>query len=406
MIRRRHPFIQMAICLTIIPTNFGCRGLWSRNSCDCACADGSGTLISGSIFGVSAAKLPFGDGVIVDESGAIVTPGEELITVPSPSANETAAPELTLPESSFEPLTSDSGSLGSFSLDSNAIELPPPIDPGPVVSSEAPGILPGPVVGTPACASCKPKSPPDEAPVLSTPTQPEPAPKAEEHPTPPPRQERLAPAPEPAKQEPAPLAIPPAPKAPAAERPEPAAPSKSVNELPKPVLKPAPATPKLETPAASPALPKATMPKPAAPKLAPPPSIEPPKPATPKAKPGSLTVDVTSVKDAAAVGDDVVYEVVIQNQGESPIESVEMTATLSENLKVTAVTPAATAEFKDNTVTFKPIKNFMPMQLKYTITAKAERANGGSGRITVEVKSDTLGDAPLKDEAVTPITVR
>lgn len=133
-----------------------------------------------------------------------------------------------------------------------------------------------------------------------------------------------------------------------------------------------------------------------------PPTPEPAPP--PPARPGGLTLNVTSDKAILAVGDEVVFDLVLRNQGGSPIESVEFSATLSDNLRPKRVTPERTGTIRGNTVTFNPVTNFTPMSLSYQIVAEAIATNGQSGRITIEAKSPILTAGPLKQESVVRIT--
>lgn len=138
----------------------------------------------------------------------------------------------------------------------------------------------------------------------------------------------------------------------------------------------------------------------------PPPGLRvPPKPqAATTTAPGALTIDVTANRTVAAAGQDVTFELIVENQGKSPIGRVELTATVGSNLKVKSVKPAGSAKVVDNQVAFEPILNFMPMPMKFQVTAGILRADGGTARISIEVKSPILKEGPLKKDMVVRIS--
>lgn len=124
----------------------------------------------------------------------------------------------------------------------------------------------------------------------------------------------------------------------------------------------------------------------------------------PKPKPAGLSLKVASAKGIIALGQEVKFDVLLENNGGSAVDSVAMKAILSPNLKVKSVTPAGSATIDGNTVTFNTLKNLAPMQLKYQIVAEAAKLDGQVGKITLEANSAILESGPLKQEAITRIT--
>lgn len=189
-----------------------------------------------------------------------------------------------------------------------------------------------------------------------------------------------------------------------------AAPPTSEPALP-PVQHPAPPPRKVEAPRVD--APTATLaPLPTAPTL-PPPAIvtTPPPPALAESRkasdppeltlppaPGALSLKVDANKGIAQIGDDLNCDIVLTNQGGSPIESVNLVATLSRDLRVRSVSPEGTATIEGQKVTFKPIKNFTPMPLTFRIQVDVSSASAENAVITVEATSSILSAGPLKQQ--------
>lgn len=121
-------------------------------------------------------------------------------------------------------------------------------------------------------------------------------------------------------------------------------------------------------------------------------------------KPGSLSLDVRAKDAVVAVGKDIVFEILVENTGEQAIASAAITATFSSNLRPRLIDPENSGTVAGNKIVFAPITNFAPMPMRFRVTAEAATANGGKGRITVEVASPILTAGPLKQEAVVQIT--
>lgn len=136
------------------------------------------------------------------------------------------------------------------------------------------------------------------------------------------------------------------------------------------------------------------------------PSLTPPPPApaqTKSAKPGGLTLQVGGSKGIAAVGEELVYEIRLENQGESPIDEVKMTARFSDNLRPKSVSPEGSGDIVGNRVDFKAIRPLTPMAITYQVTAEV-LMDGDTGKVDVEVTSPILGANPLREEIITRVT--
>lgn len=177
------------------------------------------------------------------------------------------------------------------------------------------------------------------------------------------------------------------------------------------IVTPAPAQPMMVTPIPPPAQSMKPVPEeadteltpmpPVPPRLDAPPSLPSPQAA---AKPGALSLKVNSSKGVAAVGDEVTFELKLENTGGSPVSQVRMRANFSGNLKPTSVSPDGTAAIEGNSVVFQTINPFMPMTMSYQITAEVIE-DGDTGKVSVEVESPILMGTPLREEVTTRIAL-
>lgn len=140
---------------------------------------------------------------------------------------------------------------------------------------------------------------------------------------------------------------------------------------------------------------------PTVPQLSAPPSLPSPGPV---AKPGALSLKVSGSKGVAAVGDEVTFEVKIENTGESPVKDVQMRANFTGNLRPKSISPPGAASIEGNSVVFKLINTLAPMAIPYQIVAEVI-ADGDSGKVAVEVESPILMGSPLREEATTRVSL-
>lgn len=143
--------------------------------------------------------------------------------------------------------------------------------------------------------------------------------------------------------------------------------------------------------------------------VAPPTVVQPsemPKPPVqePEKRPGGLTINVTSTPGVANIGDEVRFEIRVRNQGEAPIELVELTATLSDNLQGKVIRPDGAGKFDGQKIVFEPIKPLTPMELKFEVSAVVSKIDGGNAKISVEAQSPILESGPLKNDATVSIS--
>lgn len=175
-----------------------------------------------------------------------------------------------------------------------------------------------------------------------------------------------------------------------------------IQMIPGTIVTPAPVAPVVPAPAVQTHKPVPDEPDteltpmpPAAPKLTPPPPVT-------SAKPGALSLKVTGSKAVAAVGDEVTFDVRLENTGGSPIDEARLTARFSGNLRPKRVTPDGAAEISGDRVNFRLIRPLTPMAITYTIHADVI-ADGEVGRVAVEVQSPILGSSPLREEVTTRV---
>lgn len=119
--------------------------------------------------------------------------------------------------------------------------------------------------------------------------------------------------------------------------------------------------------------------------------------------PAGLNVDLKSSVASAMAGQEVTFEITLANMGGTPIESIDMAATLT-GLRAKSVSPDGVARIDGNRVAFDAIKSFAPMTLTYKIIAEVLPGQT-EGRVSIEVKSPILKAGPLTEEAVIRVTL-
>lgn len=174
-------------------------------------------------------------------------------------------------------------------------------------------------------------------------------------------------------------------------------PKEEANEPLPPIQHPAPKVAEPESPAPRLEPPPPAPTRPMAPTPAPPPT---------DARPSGLSVNVSLDKGVVAIGDTVNVDVTVRNQGTSPIEWVEMSATLSPSLRPKAVTPEGTATIQGSVINFRAIKPLQTISLTFRVACEVVSGEGSNGRVALEVRSSALSAGPLKQEAAARITPR
>lgn len=111
----------------------------------------------------------------------------------------------------------------------------------------------------------------------------------------------------------------------------------------------------------------------------------------------ALLVSVVDEQDPIQVGDEVVYKIVVRNQGTAPDQNVEITAQLPEGLTYEEANGASSAESDGQEVKFETVDEIQPGEtLEWTLRATAE--SQGDAVLKVSVKSDGLGEAVESQE--------
>ena len=102
----------------------------------------------------------------------------------------------------------------------------------------------------------------------------------------------------------------------------------------------------------------------------------------------ALLLEVTDLTDPIEVGSEVVYEIVITNQGSAPATNVRIAAVLEEN-QVYASAFGGNARSVGNAVTFDPVAN-IPPQGKVTLTLAVKCVKEGDTRFKISMTADQV----------------
>lgn len=129
----------------------------------------------------------------------------------------------------------------------------------------------------------------------------------------------------------------------------------------------------------------------------------PPVPEIAPAKPAAINVQLKSSVGVATAGQEITFDVTIENTGSKPIESADIVATLSAGLKPISVSPEGVARIEGQKIVFEPLRSFQPMSVTYKIVAEAVPSNT-EGKLGIRITSPILTAGPLEQETVVRIT--
>ncbi|MGE3778014.1 MAG: hypothetical protein AB7F89_12570, partial [Pirellulaceae bacterium] len=100
----------------------------------------------------------------------------------------------------------------------------------------------------------------------------------------------------------------------------------------------------------------------------------------------ALAIGVTDDKDPVAVGDELVYTIGVQNEGEAADQQIRVTAELAEGLKLVEASGETEGEQKGQTITFKPVTELAPGdQVQWKIRTKVTKQS--EAQLTAKVTS-------------------
>lgn len=163
-----------------------------------------------------------------------------------------------------------------------------------------------------------------------------------------------------------------------------------------PVQHPAPPPRRAEPKSEPLAKPEPTVPKP--------PPLAPPPPPT-EARPAGITIGITNDKPLASPGDIVLFTVSARNQGLGAISTLDLTATLSENLAPQRVLPEGSGTIEGRTVVLKTLRDLAGgTSRSFQIETRVLAGSMRSARVTIEAKSPILTAGPVKQESAIVLT--
>jgi uncharacterized repeat protein (TIGR01451 family) len=111
----------------------------------------------------------------------------------------------------------------------------------------------------------------------------------------------------------------------------------------------------------------------------------------------ALMVAIVDQEDVVPVGQEVIYEITVKNQGRAADQNVEVTVNLPDELTFASVDGPTDAQSEGQTVSFQPIDQLDPGQTaKWTLRATAE--DGGEVQTKLELNSQSLDEAVQSEE--------
>jgi uncharacterized repeat protein (TIGR01451 family) len=112
-------------------------------------------------------------------------------------------------------------------------------------------------------------------------------------------------------------------------------------------------------------------------------------------------LSLVDLDDPAPIGSDVMFVVLVVNQGPAEARDLRVTVELPAGLRFVGLSGSSIGEADGPTVTFKPIESLAPgADLRWRVLARAEQAGEFSTR--AELRSPSL-DAPASDVEATAV---
>ncbi|MDB5174190.1 MAG: hypothetical protein JWN51_2963 [Phycisphaerales bacterium] len=114
----------------------------------------------------------------------------------------------------------------------------------------------------------------------------------------------------------------------------------------------------------------------------------------------ALLLEAVDEHDPVRVGNNVVYDIVVTNQGNAPDSNVRVTATIPQGEEFVQATGATPASATGQTITFTPVTTLEPKQsARWKVTVKA--AQPGAVQFRVNATSDSVKAPAEKAEPTT-----
>jgi len=113
----------------------------------------------------------------------------------------------------------------------------------------------------------------------------------------------------------------------------------------------------------------------------------------------ALLISVSDQQDPVAVGDELTYKVVVQNEGNAKDEQIGVKATLPEALEFIEGTGDTKVNAEGNTLTFEPVEVLNPGE-RATWNIRVKAAQEGDIRFKIDVTSEAM-DKPATSEEPT-----
>ena len=111
----------------------------------------------------------------------------------------------------------------------------------------------------------------------------------------------------------------------------------------------------------------------------------------------ALLLEAVDVKDPVRVGNNVVYNIKVTNQGTAPDSDIRVKAVLPDSEQFVSGGGASEATADGQTITFAPIATLAPKQsVTWQVTAKAVKPD--DARFRVEMTSKSLTKPGIKEE--------
>ena len=111
----------------------------------------------------------------------------------------------------------------------------------------------------------------------------------------------------------------------------------------------------------------------------------------------ALRLEVVDIEDAIKTGDNVVYRIMVTNQGTGDDQDIRIVATLPDEESFVTATGATKASTNGQVITFEPVTNLEPQKsAEWRVEAKANRP--GDVRFQVQMTSKSLTKPAVETE--------
>jgi uncharacterized repeat protein (TIGR01451 family) len=115
----------------------------------------------------------------------------------------------------------------------------------------------------------------------------------------------------------------------------------------------------------------------------------------------ALSLEVADTEDPVEVGGTTSYNIVVRNQGTTPVTRVRISATVPDQLLITQAAGAADNQKQGQRITYEPLTLPAGGEARYRVDVKAQRP--GDVRFKVELTADQLTAGSVEQEESTTI---